>query len=100
MYLDLAAQMGIPALALYLSILWVSWRGLRAMEKDLAASGEARSFSALYGLALQAFLVNLAVFGLSGDVEFDYSAFVLLGMAVTLVRCHRAEIAGGASGRN
>ncbi|HKY34156.1 MAG TPA: O-antigen ligase family protein [Candidatus Polarisedimenticolia bacterium] len=89
MYLDLAAQMGLPALGLYLAILVVTWRGVRKVERDLAAQGRTRSFAYLFALAMQAFLVNLAVFGLSGDVEFDYSAFVLLGMTLTLLRAHR-----------
>ncbi len=100
MYLDLAAQMGLPALALYLAVLWITWRGLRAMEKDLVAAGDRRSFSYLYGLALQAFLVNLAVFGLSGDVEFDYAVFVMLGMAVTLIQWHRRQTAEATGGRS
>ena len=102
MYLDLAAQMGVPALLLYAAVLGVTWRSLRRMERDLKARKAVRSFEYLFGLALQAFLLNLAVFGLSGDVEFDYSAFILLGLAMALIRAHRmrAERAVGASGRN
>ena len=84
MYLDLAAQMGLPALALYLSAIAIVWRGLRRTERELRGRGLTRSAPYLLGLGCQAFLVNLAVFGLSGDVEFDYSAFVILGIATSL----------------
>lgn len=91
MYLDLAAQMGLPSLLLYLAVIGVTWRGLRRMERQQKEAGSTRSFAYLYGLAIQAFLLNLVIFGLSGDVEFDYGAFILLGLATTLI---------GASGRN
>lgn len=88
MYLDLAAQMGTPALLIYIGVFAVTWRGLRRMEKELASRRRSRSFEFLLGLAIQAFFVNLAIFGLSGDVEFDYSAFILLGVALALLRGH------------
>lgn len=103
MYLDLAAQMGTPALILYMGVFFITWRGLRRMETELKAQGRSRSFTCLFGLAVQAFFVNLAIFGMSGDVEFDYSAFVMLGMALALLREHAREHEGGlagASGRN
>ncbi|HZI93061.1 MAG TPA: O-antigen ligase family protein [Patescibacteria group bacterium] len=98
MYLDLTAQMGVPSLLIYLAVIGVTWRGLRRMERDLKARGALRSFEYLFGLAIQGFFVNLAVFGLSGDVEFDYSAFVLLGLAMVIMQQHRVKV--GASGRN
>ena len=102
MYLDLAAQMGFPALLVYLTILAITWRSLWRMEQRLRAGGDTRSFPFLLNLAIQAFFVNLMVFGLSGSVEFDYGAFIMLGAAVTLLA---AEPGGawetvGASGRN
>ncbi len=95
MYLDLAAQMGTPALAIYLICFGLTWRDLRRRERSLAAEGGTRQFPYLLNLGVQAFFVNLAVFGLSGDMEFDYTAFIMLGAAVTL-------LGGtvGASGRN
>ncbi len=89
MYLDLAAQMGLPALLLYAGVFWLTWRGLRKMEASLKARGRTRSFEFLFGLGLQAAFVNLAVFGLSGDVEFDYGALILLGLGVTLHKAQR-----------
>jgi len=86
MYLDLAAQMGLPSLALYLACFGLAWRQLRRMERRLRAEGRTRGFHYLLGLAIQAFFVNLAVFGLSGDVEFDYGAFIFLGLSIALVR--------------
>ena len=86
LYLDLAAQMGLPALLLYAGVIWLTWRGLRAMEASLKARGRTRSFEFLFGLGVQAAFVNLAVFGLSGDVEFDYGALILLGLGLTLLK--------------
>ena len=103
MYLDLTAQMGTPSLILYLGVFFITWRGLRRMESDLKAQDRTRSFTYLFGLAIQAFFVNLVIFGMSGDVEFDYAAFVMLGMALALLREHAREREGsmsGASGRN
>jgi len=99
MYLDLAAQMGIPALLLYLTVLAITWRGLWRMESRMRAEGRTRSFPFLLNLAIQAFFVNLMVFGLSGDVEFDYGAFIMLGAAVTLLAQEQTARLG-ASGRN
>ncbi len=89
MYLDLSAQMGVPALLLYLAVFGVTWRALRRMESELKRGRESGSFMYLLCVAIQAAFVNLAVFGLSGDVEFDYSAFIILGLAVSLLREHR-----------
>lgn len=89
MYVDMAAQMGIPALLMYLAILGVTWRGLRRMERELRAAGGETSFPYVFNLAVQCFLVNLCVFGLSGDVEFEYSVFIMLGMGLLLVWRHR-----------
>lgn len=101
MYLDLAAQMGLPALLLYLTILAITWRGLWKMEQRLRQEGRMRTFPYLLNLAIQAFFVNLMVFGLSGDVEFDYGAFIMLGAAVTLLASEENTTARvGASGRN
>ena len=101
MYLDLAAQMGIPALLLYLTILAITWRGLWKREQQLKQEGRTRSFPYLLNLAIQAFFVNLMVFGLSGDVEFDYGAFIMLGAAITLLASEGSATARvGASGRN
>jgi O-antigen ligase len=88
MYVDLAAQMGLPALMLYLGILATIWLRLRGMERELHERGAGRSFAAIFNAAVQCFLVNLCVFGLSGDVEFEYSVFIMLGMGVLLVRMH------------
>ncbi len=91
MYVDLAAQMGFPALVLYLAAFGLTWRGLRRQEADLKAARRTRSFEYLVGLAVQASFVNLAVFGLSGDVQFDYAALILLGLALPLLREHAKE---------
>ncbi|HET6374249.1 MAG TPA: O-antigen ligase family protein [Candidatus Polarisedimenticolia bacterium] len=88
MYVDMTAQMGVPALLLYVGVLGVTWRGLRRLERDLKTAGETRSFPFLFGLAMQAAFVNLAVFGLSGDMEFDYGIFILLGLTLVLLRIH------------
>ncbi|MBI3447972.1 MAG: O-antigen ligase family protein [Acidobacteria bacterium] len=84
MYLDLSAQMGFPALILYLAVLGITWRGLRKIETRLEARGDRRSFLYMFGLAVQCFLVNLCVFGFSGDVEFEYSVFIMLALGILL----------------
>jgi len=95
MYLDLAAQMGFPALFLYLLAFFLTWRRLAAMEADLRRLGLERSFVFQFGWAIQACFVNLAVFGLSGDVEFEYSVFTILSFGMLLYREHRRRMAAG-----
>jgi O-antigen ligase len=94
MYMDMAAQTGFPGLLLYLAAMGITWRRSRRMERELAARGEERSFLGLFNLGMQCFLVNLAVFGLSGDVEFEYSIFVMLGAAILV---HREHLRGRAA---
>lgn len=93
MYMYLASQMGFPSLLLYLLVVAVTWFSMRRMEKALNSRGEGRSFLGLFNLAVQCFLVNLCVFGLSGDVCFEYSVFIMLGFGLLLYREH--ERAGG-----
>ncbi|HXI01802.1 MAG TPA: O-antigen ligase family protein [Candidatus Saccharimonadales bacterium] len=84
MYVNLAAEMGLPALLLYLGLLATTWWGLRRMDSALKRSGRSGSFDHIFNVAAQCFLVNLCVFGLSGDVEFEYSVFIMLGFAALL----------------
>lgn len=88
MYLSLAAEVGFPALILYLMIFGILWRRLLSMERDLRSAGAQGSFLYQFGWAVQAALVNLAVFGLSGDVAFEYSVFTVLGFGMLLYREH------------
>lgn len=84
MYVNLAAEMGLPALLVYLALLATTWWGLRRMDAALKRSGRSGSFDHIFNVAAQCFLVNLCVFGLSGDVEFEYSVFIMLGFAALL----------------
>lgn len=88
MYMDLSAQMGLPALAMYVLVFAILLKRFLALQAYLAASGVRDAFFHHFGWALQAFIVNLAVFGLSGDVEFEYSVFAILGFGMLLVREH------------
>ena len=99
MYLDLASQMGLPALALYLLVIVVTWWRLFKMEKGLKESPAPAAFHYWYNLAVQCFLVNLCVFGLSGDVEFEYSVFVMLALGILLHHDYRNQVAGEARGQ-
>jgi len=92
MYLSLTSQMGIPALAIYIAIFVVLWRRMRSMQADLKRVGGQASFLYQFGWAVQAFLVNLFVFGTSGDVEFEYSVFIVLGFGMLLYREHQRRL--------
>jgi O-antigen ligase len=89
MYVNIAAESGLPALAFYLGILGTTWWNLRRMERDLKKRGETRSFQYIFNVAVQCFLVNLCVFGLSGDVQFEYSVFIMLGLGLLLYKRYR-----------
>lgn len=93
MYLDLASQMGFPALVFYLAIVGVTWKRLISMQADLARMRLRSSFLYRYGWAVQICFVHLLVFGTSGDVEFEYSVFTILGLGMLLYREHQRRSA-------
>jgi len=84
MYLDLATSAGYPALIFYVAVIAVTWWNLLKMEGGLKRGRSTSPFHYWYNLAVQCFLVNLCVFGLSGDVEFEYSVFVMLAFGILL----------------
>jgi hypothetical protein len=94
MYMSLAAQMGFPALILYLLMVTSLWARVARLEKDLRRTSRAGSFLHSFGWAVQVFLVNLLVFGLSGDVQFEYSVFAAMGFGMLLHREHQGGMAG------
>jgi O-antigen ligase len=94
MYMNLASQAGFPALTLYMAAVILLWRRMRAMEASLEAQGGRASFLYQFGWAVQGSLVNLLVFGLSGDVEFEYSVFIVLGFGMLLYREHQRRLQG------
>lgn len=98
MYVNIASQMGFPALAIYAAIIAVTWRRLAVMERELRAAGRPGVFVGDFGWAVQAAFVNLAVFGLSGDVQFEYSVFTMLGFGMLLYREHRSSPPAGLEG--
>ncbi|HXI04672.1 MAG TPA: O-antigen ligase family protein [Candidatus Saccharimonadales bacterium] len=98
MYVNIASQMGFPALLIYAAIIGITWRRLAVMERELRAAGRPGAFVGSFGWAVQAAFVNLAVFGLSGDVQFEYSVFTMLGFGMLLYREHRSGPAAGLEG--
>ncbi len=94
LYMNLWAEMGLPALILYVAAVVILWRRLWAMRVHLKSHGMRGSFLYVFGVAVEIFFVNLAVFGLSGDVQFEYSVFIVMGFGILLYREHMRRLEG------
>lgn len=89
LYIFVAAASGIPALFVYIGIygttLYQTWR----IQRRYRRLGDFHSLG--YGLTvgIQGGLVGHFVFGFAGSYADSYYAFLLLGLAVILVRYHQ-----------
>jgi hypothetical protein len=92
-YLQISSEAGIPALILFLIMMWLSFKGLRRLYKraDLIDAPESREIANM-AFALDASLVAYAV-----CVFFDYVAYsaslpVLAGFTIALVQAGTASL--------
>jgi O-antigen ligase len=92
-YLQISSEAGIPALILFLIIMWLSFKGLRSLYKraDLIATPESRE------IANMAFALNASLVAYAVCVFFDYVAYsptlpVLAGFAIALARVGNASL--------
>lgn len=89
-YTQVAAEMGMAAMCIYIMFLVVPLRRLRLIER---ATHEARRGSRIYYLsvALQASIVAYMISSFFGSVAYQFYAYYLVGYAVALRRMHEAE---------
>jgi O-antigen ligase len=94
-YTQVAAEMGLAALALYALFLWTPLKGLRRITRE---TFEARRTSRLHYLAagMQASLVAYMVASFFASVAYYWNVYYLVGYAVCLRRLYEAEVAAAA----
>jgi len=89
-YTQVASEMGIAAMVLYIMFLIVPLRRLRVIEQATFAT---RKGSRIYYLsvALQASLVAFIVSSFFGSVAYQFYLYYLVGYAVALRRIYEAQ---------
>ena len=89
-YTQVASEMGIAAMVIYIMFLVVPLRRLRAIEQATFAT---RKGSRLYYLsvALQASLVAFMISSFFGSVAYQFYLYYLVGYAICLRRLYEAE---------
>jgi O-antigen ligase len=97
MYVEIAAELGLPALLAFLAVLVLTLRSLRRSRKLAAARGLARieRVAAAVEIGLTGFLVT-AVFL---SAEYDKLMWLLVFLSIALERIVRAEAARAPEGR-
>ena len=95
-YTQVAAEMGLPALAVYVLFLWTPLKGLRRIEGE---TGEERKRSRYYHLSvgLQASLVGYMVSSFFASVAYVWYAYYVVGYALCLRRIYESEQAAKSS---
>jgi putative inorganic carbon (HCO3(-)) transporter len=97
-YTQVASEMGLIALAVYLLIMFLPLKGLRRLEREtLPQAHEQRAFYLAVGL--QAALVGYMVSSFFLSVAYGWTIYYLVGYAVCLRRLHesRQNAAAGAA---
>ncbi|MCA1633287.1 MAG: O-antigen ligase family protein [Acidobacteria bacterium] len=89
-YTQVAAEMGLPALAVYLMFLLTPFKGLSVIERE--THGERKS-SRFYYLAvgLQASLVGYVISSFFASVAYVWYVYYVVGYAVCLRRIYESE---------
>jgi O-antigen ligase len=92
-YLQVSAEAGTPALIVFVTMMWLSFKGLRRLYKraDLIAAPEGRD------IANMAFALNASLVAYAVCVTFDYVAYsatlpVLAGFSVALVQAGKTSL--------
>jgi O-antigen ligase len=89
-YTQVAAEMGLAAMVIYIMLLVVPFRRLRVIER---ATYEGRRSSRIYYLsvALQASMVAYMISSFFGSVAYQFYVYYLIGYAVALRRIYEAQ---------
>jgi O-antigen ligase len=92
-YLQVSAEAGTPALIVFLTMIWLSFKSLRSLYKraDLIAAPESRD------IANMAFALNASLVAYAVCVFFDYVAYaatlpVLAGFTIALVQAGKTTL--------
>lgn len=91
-YTQVAAEMGLAALLIYVGFLLVPFNGLRLVEQS-TRSLKRRPAAYYLSVGLQASLVGYAVVSFFASVAFLWYAYYLVAYAVCLQRIHASALA-------
>ena len=91
-YTQVAAEMGFPALVIYLLFIFAALKSLRTVERGVAGSKKMRSTYYLT-LGLQASFAGYMVSSFFASVAYQWHIYYLVGYAVALRRMYEAETA-------
>ena len=97
-YTQVSAEMGIPALIIYVLFLLSSLKRLRAVERETYDS-RARTRVYYLSIGLQASLVGYMVSSFFASVAYLWYIYYLVGYAVCLHRLYEAKSAAGVFAR-
>lgn len=84
MFIEVAAEMGIPAALLFLSIFFFNFRSLANVRRELRSDPNAPQFAKQMAMALSANLVALFVSGMFISAEYQKTTWFALALAATL----------------
>jgi putative inorganic carbon (hco3(-)) transporter len=89
-YTQVAAELGLPALALYLSFIFAPLRKIGQIVREAADTAERSHFSYL-AIGIQGSLIAYLVASFFLSVPFNWYVYYLVGYAVCLRRIYEAE---------
>ncbi|HEV8121047.1 MAG TPA: O-antigen ligase family protein [Candidatus Polarisedimenticolia bacterium] len=90
-YLEYAADLGLPGLALFLALFWSCWSRTRRMQRAAAGvPGLEDLFQ--YGVAVEVSLVAFAVAGMFHPVGYHFYFYIIAGLAVALGTLRTKEV--------
>lgn len=84
MFIEIAAEMGIPAALLFVSIFFFNFRSLANLRRRLRCDPHAPEFAKQMATALSSSLVGLFVSGLFISAEYQKATWVALALAASL----------------
>ncbi|MBA2525825.1 MAG: O-antigen ligase family protein [Pyrinomonadaceae bacterium] len=87
-YTQVASEMGLAALAIYLAFILTPLKRLREIERAIHSASHDRQFYYL-ALGLQASLIGFMTASFFAHVAYDWYIYYLVGYAVCLVRIFR-----------
>jgi O-antigen ligase len=98
-YTQVSAELGLPALVLYVLLMWAALKRLRQIERE-TLSAERRSPFYYLAIGLQASLIGYMVSSFFASVAFLYYLYYPVGYAVCLHFMYQSSQAqaAGASG--
>ncbi len=89
-YTQVAAEMGIPALVVYLMYIWTPLKGLRRIERE-TFEGRKRSRFFHLSVGVQSAMVGYTVSSFFGSVAYLWYVYYVVGYAVCLRRIYDSE---------